>query len=185
MTPEDTQTIYNLQPLYQAGYSGQGQTIYLVEDTDSYGNDWQTYRSTFGLATNFPQGSFATTHPGSCTDPGTNADDGEANIDVEVASAIAPSAAINLISCPSGTVTFGGLIALQNLINQNNPTVGVVSMSYGVCEVAMATVGTQPSMPRSNRRLRKASLSSSPPATKVRRVVRWTSATVPTMTSPV
>ncbi len=141
MTPQDTQTIYNLNPLYTAGYSGQGQTIYLVEDTDSYGTDWQTYRTTFGLSTAFPQGSLLTTHPGGCTDPGTNADDGEANIDVEVASSVAPSATINLISCPSGTVTFGGLIALQGLLNESSPTVGVVSVSYGVCEVANGNGG--------------------------------------------
>ncbi len=53
---------------------------------------------------------------------------------MEVATAIAPSANINLISCPSGTVSFGGLIALQNLVNESSPTLGVVSVSYGICE---------------------------------------------------
>ena len=141
ITPVDNQVIYNLNPLYNAGFSGQGQTIYLVEDTDTYGtagsngaSDWNTYRSTFGLSTNFPLGNYAQLHPGSCTDPGTNGDDGEAAIDVEVASAIAPSANIRLISCPSGTFTFGGQIALQNLINTQSPTLGVVSVSYGLCE---------------------------------------------------
>jgi hypothetical protein len=141
MTPQDNQTIYGLNPLYSSGVSGQGQTIYLVEDTDTYGaagtngaSDWNTYRSTFGLSTAFPLGSYSQTHPGSCADPGTNGDDGEAAIDVEVASSVAPSAAIQLISCPSGTVTFGGQIALQNLINEASPTLGVVSVSYGICE---------------------------------------------------
>jgi len=136
LTPQDNQTIYNLNPLYTNGISGQGQTIALVEDTDTYGGagDWNTYRSTFGLSTAFPAGSYSQVHPGGCTDPGTNADDGEAAIDVEVATAIAPSAAIELISCPSGAVTFGGLIALQNLINGSSPYPGVVSVSYGVCE---------------------------------------------------
>jgi hypothetical protein len=133
MTPQDNQTIYNLNPLYGAGISGQNQTIYLVEDTDSYGTDFNTYRTTFGLASAYPAGNLVTTHPG-CTDPGTNGDDGEADIDVEVATAIAPSANINLISCASGGVTFGGLLALQGLLNESSPTVGVVSMSYGLCE---------------------------------------------------
>ena len=142
ITPQDTQTIYNLNPLYSAGISGQGQTIYLVEDTDVYNatgssSDWNTYRSTFGLASAYPSGSFTESHPGSCTDPGTNADDGEAALDVEVATSVAPNAAINLISCLSGTVTFGGQIAMLNLINANNPAPtggGVISVSYGVCE---------------------------------------------------
>lgn len=140
VTPQDNQTIYHLNPLYNSGISGQGQTIYIVEDTDTYGtagsggaSDWNTYRSTFGLSSAFPLGSYSQVHP-ACTDPGTNGDDGEAAIDVEVASAVAPSAAIELISCPSQVFTFGGQIALQNLINQPNPVPGVVSVSYGLCE---------------------------------------------------
>ncbi len=136
MTPQDNQTIYNLNPLYGAGISGQGQTIYLVEDTNSYGSDFATYRTTFGLASAYPLGNLVTSHPGSCTNPGTNADDGEANLDVEVATAIAPSANINLISCAGGTLSFGGLIAMQNLLNESSPTIGVISMSYGICEAA-------------------------------------------------
>jgi Pro-kumamolisin, activation domain/MBG domain (YGX type) len=144
VTPQDNQTIYGLNPLYASGISGQGQTIYLVEDTDTYGtagsngaSDWNTYRSTFGLSSAFPSGSYTQAHPGGCADPGTNGDDGEAAIDVEVASGIAPSAHIELISCPSTTFTFGGQVALQNLINTTNPATpagGVISVSYGLCE---------------------------------------------------
>ena len=142
ITPADTQAIYNLFPLYNAGISGQGQTIALVEDTDTYSGagDWNYYRKVFGLArnANYPvwsQGTYAQAHPG-CADPGTNADDGEAAIDVEVATAVAPAAAIQLISCASGTFTFGGQIAFQNMINASGPYPGVVSVSYGVCEAA-------------------------------------------------
>jgi hypothetical protein len=147
ITPQDTETIYNLNPLYAAGISGQGQTIVLVEDSDTYGtagsngaSDWQTYRSTFGLSENFPLGTYTQVHPG-CSDPGTNGDDGEAAIDVEVASSVAPSAAIELISCPSTTFTFGGQIALQNLINQSGPPPAIVSVSYGLCEAFTGTAG--------------------------------------------
>ncbi len=144
MTPQDTQTIYNLTPLYNAGYSGQGQTIALVEDTDTYGGaaDWNSYRNAFGLTAAFPAGTYTQVNPG-CASPGTNADDGEAAIDVEVASAVAPSAAIELISCASGTVTFGGLIAMQNLLNEAGPYPGVISVSYGVCEAFNGNGGNQ------------------------------------------
>jgi Pro-kumamolisin, activation domain len=148
ITPSDNQAIYNLYPLYNAGISGQGQTIVLAEDTDTYGtagsngaSDWNTYRSTFGLSSAFPAGSYSQAHPGGCTDPGTNADDGEAAIDVEVASAIAPSAAIELISCPSATFTFGGLIAVNNLINEGGSIPTIVSVSYGLCEVFTGSGG--------------------------------------------
>jgi hypothetical protein len=143
ITPQDNATIYNLNPLFSAGISGQGQTIALVEDTDTYSGsgDWNTYRSTFGLSTSFPAGTYTQVHPGGCADPGTNGDDGEAAIDVEVASAVAPSAAIELISCPSATLTFGGVLALQNLINGSGPYPGVVSSSYGLCEALTGAGG--------------------------------------------
>jgi hypothetical protein len=145
ITPQDSQTIYNLNPLFAAGISGQGQTIVLVEDTDTYSGsgDWNTYRSTFGLASAYPAGTYTQVHPGGCTDPSTNGDDGEAALDVEVATAGAPSAAIELISCAGGTVTFGGLIALQNLINAAGPYPGIVSVSYGVCEAFNGNGGNQ------------------------------------------
>ncbi len=95
------------------------------------------------LATAFPLGTYTQSHPGGCTDPGTNADDGEAAIDVEVASSVAPSAAIELISCAGGTVTFGGLIAMQNLVNGPGPYPGVMSISYGVCEAFNGNGGNQ------------------------------------------
>ena len=142
MTPQDNQTIYNLNPLYGAGISGQGQTIALIEDTDTYGGaaDWNSYRNAFGLNAAYPAGTYTQVHP-ACSDPGTNGDDGEAAIDVEMATAIAPSAAIENVACPSGTVTFGGLIALQNLINAVGPYPGVVSVSYGICEAANGNGG--------------------------------------------
>ena len=143
MTPQDDQTIYNLNPLYTSGYSGQGQTIVLVEDTDTYGGaaDWNSYRTAFGLTAY--AGTYTQAHPGGCTDPGTNADDGEAAIDVEMATAIAPSASIELISCAGGSTTFGGLIALTNLVNAAGPYPGIVSVSYGVCEAFNGNGGNQ------------------------------------------
>jgi subtilase family serine protease len=55
-------------------------------------------------------------------------------VDVEWASAAAPSAALRLATCADTAVVFGGLIALQNLVNQ--PEVPpIVSMSYANCEV--------------------------------------------------
>jgi subtilase family serine protease len=134
VVPGDLATIYNLTPLFAAGYSGQGQTIVVIEDTNVYSTtDWTTFRSKFGLST-YTAGSFTQEHPGSnCTNPGTNADDGEAILDAEWASAAAPSAAIVLASCKDTSTTFGGLIALQNIISSTNPP-KIISISYGESE---------------------------------------------------
>jgi len=132
LAPADFQVIYNLNPLYRLGLTGTGQTIVVVEDSDTYGTDVATYRSTF--LSNYA-GKVTTVHPSgsdSCTDPGTNAADGEADIDAEVASAIAPNATIEVASC-ADTATFGGLLAVENLVNSAAPP-AIISMSYGECE---------------------------------------------------
>jgi hypothetical protein len=135
VVPADVATIYNFNPLFAAGYSGQGQTIVLVEDTDLYSTaDWSTFRSAFGLASSYPSGSLTQVHPSSsannCTDPGVNYDDAEAAIDVEWASAGAPSAQLELASCNEGL-----FVALQNLLNATGTPPAIVSISYGGSEV--------------------------------------------------
>src|SRR6266849_2498574 len=51
MVPADLAKIYNLNPLFSAGISGQGQTIVLIEDTDVFSaSDWSSFRQTFGLS---------------------------------------------------------------------------------------------------------------------------------------
>jgi pro-kumamolisin-like protein len=134
LVPADFQTIYNLTPLYTAGIYGQGQTIVLIEDSNSYSNDWSTYQTTFGL-TGYG-GTLTTTHPnsaGNCHDPGTNGADGEADLDVEMVTAIAPGANAEIASCDDSMTTFGGLFAVENVINAGDPP-PVMSMSYGECE---------------------------------------------------
>ncbi len=138
VVPADLATIYNLNPLFTASNSGQGQTVVVIEDTNVYAaSDWTTFRSTFGLSS-YTSGSFTqvnpapATGPNNCTNPGTNGDSGEATLDAEWASAAAPSAAIVLASCADST-SFGGLIALQNLLTETTPP-EIVSISYGECE---------------------------------------------------
>jgi hypothetical protein len=139
VVPGDLAMIYNLNPLFSAGTSGQGQTIVAIEDTDVYTTaDWASFRSVFGLSS-YTGGSFTQIHPAppngsnNCSDPGVTGSDREAIIDAEYASAAAPSAAIVLASCLN-TETFGGLIALQNLLNESSAPPAIVSMSYGQCE---------------------------------------------------
>jgi subtilase family serine protease len=140
LTPPDLATIYNFNPVFSGGNTGQGQTIYLIEDTDLYSTgDWTTFRSTFGLS-RYSGATLTTVHPAplsgpnNCVDPGYNADDGEAILDAEYASAAAPSAAIVMATC-ANTSTYGQLIAIQNLINGASPP-AIISLSYGKCEAS-------------------------------------------------
>ena len=59
-----------------------------------------------------------------------NGDDGEAAVDVEWASASAPSAAIVLASCADTNTNFGGFIAIQNLLTGRQRPPAIISISY-------------------------------------------------------
>jgi len=139
VVPADLAKIYNLNPLFTSGITGKGETIVVIEDSDVYTTaDWTAFRSTFGLSS-YTSGKLTTVHPntatshGDCVDPRVNGDDVEAILDAEWASAAAPNAAIELASCADTATTFGGLIALQNILNAPNPP-PIVSISYGQCE---------------------------------------------------
>ena len=143
VVPADLAKIYNLNPLFSAGISGQGETIVLIEDTDVFSAaDWSTFRQTFGLS-GYTSASFTQVHPpappsqptNNCAAPGVIApNDAEAILDAEWASASAPSAAIEMAACADTSTTFGGLIAIQNLINASGPRPSIMSISYGQCE---------------------------------------------------
>lgn len=141
VTASDVATIYNLTPLFKAGYTGKGQTIALLEDSNVYSKaDWSVFRAAFGLS-GYSSGSLAQVHPasppgvGNCVDPGVISGwDEEPILDAEYASAAAPGAAIEVDSCKSTTVTDGVTIALENLVNAAGAHPAVLSVSYGDCE---------------------------------------------------
>ncbi|MBV8834294.1 MAG: hypothetical protein JO108_34285 [Acidobacteriaceae bacterium] len=143
VTPADLATVYDFNPAFDAGLTGKRQTIVVLEDSDVYNvNDWGVFRKTFGLARRFRNGSFRQVHPGpgltgtagSCADPGANADDAEATLDAEWASAAAPDAAIVLASCANTNANFGAFIAMENMLTNGGPVPSVFSISYGGAE---------------------------------------------------
>jgi subtilase family serine protease len=137
VAPADLAKIYNFTPEFAADVSGQGQTVVVIEDTNIYSAaDWTTFRKVFGLNA-YTSGKLTQTHPAgkaACANPGvSDYAVGEAELDMEWASAAAPSATIEVASCADSTTTFGGLLALQNLVNSKAPP-AIVSISYGECE---------------------------------------------------
>src|SRR5207248_11412413 len=64
VVPQDLATIYDLNAAFAAGYSGQGQTIVALEDSNMYSTgDWLVFRKVFGLARPFPHGRLVEVHP--------------------------------------------------------------------------------------------------------------------------
>ena len=148
LTPSDLATIYNFNPLFNAGYSGQGQTIAVVEPTNlASADDWTTFRQTFGLS-GYTAASLTTINPAppsgktNCTNPPVITEDtGEAALDVEYASAGAPSAAIIVAACKGTDTIDPELVAIQNLTNSpDHPN--IISDSYGFCETENGAADT-------------------------------------------
>ncbi len=136
LAPADLATIYNFNPAFSAGLTGMGETVVVIEDTDVYDPaDWTSFRNTFGLS-GYTSGTFTQIHPQgglTCIDPGVvQSSQDDAILDAEWTSAAAPDAAIVLASCKN-TATFGGLIALENLLGSASLPASV-SISYAECE---------------------------------------------------
>jgi subtilase family serine protease len=148
VAPEDLARIYDFWPVFNAGVSGQGQTIYLIEDGNLNPTSWTYFRSLFGLSQRFPSGSLKTinppppTLPSNCLNPSTTNYSSETTLDAEWASAAAPNAAIVIASCAQQVGSNSLLIALLNVFHQPK-TPAVVSISYGECEAYSGAVVNQ------------------------------------------
>lgn len=134
VTPADFAVIYDVPRA--AGAIGEGQTVIVAEQTDIKPADWDTFRSTFGLSGY--AGTLSIQHPGGCGAPGFTGDEGEAALDAEWASAVAPAANVILASCTAATSGFGVMTALQGII-ANPPAAASISVSYGGCESGNGT----------------------------------------------
>ena len=128
LAPDDLATIYNIDPLFQAGIDGAGQNIAIVGDSALDLTDIRTFRQMFNLPANDPQKILVG------SDPGTNNDMVEADLDLEIAGAVARNA--NLIYVYARNV----FTAAQYAVDQN--LAPVMSMSFGACE-ALRSVSTR------------------------------------------
>jgi len=132
--PADFAKIYNVP----STVTGALQTIAIVSDSDVSASDVTAFRTLFGLpAINFQQIETG-------TDPGiitcaNNGDECEAVLDVEWAGAVATGAKIDLVVSPTTNTSFGGDTSALYIINNN--LAGIISYSYGACELELGTAG--------------------------------------------
>lgn len=125
--PDDVATIYNVTPLFNTGINGSGQKIAVAGQTQIRLADVEQFRSFFNLPSNDPQVLLV---PGE-TDPGVVSGDlSEADLDVEMAGALARNATIVYVYS-SDVMT-----SAQYAIDQN--LAPILSISYGDCEAAYA-----------------------------------------------
>ena len=165
-TPASTQAAYNLQPLYQAGSTGKGMTIAIVDSfgSDTMAHDLHVYNQAFGLAkmcgeegvTCAPgmptfselhlQGTPATKAP-PATSKGTGLQNKsawalEVALDVETSHAMAPGANILLVTTPTaetlGVQGFPQMMAAEQYVVDHH-LAQVISQSFASAEDAFGS----------------------------------------------
>jgi subtilase family serine protease len=124
LVPDDYATIYDLERLYQFGFTGAGQNIAIVGQSDIDPDDIATFRALFGLAPAnvevVPVGVY----------PGVTDDEVEGDLDLEWAGAVARNA--NLIYVVSEDADYSAFVAIDNNMAP------VISESFGLCEYIVA-----------------------------------------------
>ncbi len=140
--PQDFATIYNVQPLWNAGLDGTGQTIAITARSNVNPADIDAFRTEFGLPAKklnviLPTG----VDPLTAAQTGDYSDEGETDLDVEWSGAVAKGATIDLVASPSSITTDGTEISEQYIVDQN--LAPVLSVSYGTCEFFLLASGNQ------------------------------------------
>ncbi len=120
LAPGDIATIYDIQPLYNEGIDGTGQSIAIIGASDINLADVQSFRKQYGLPPHDPQLILVG------GDPGKNGAELEADVDLEWSSAIARNATIFYVYARNF------LTAGQYAVDQN--LAPVISASFGYCE---------------------------------------------------
>jgi pseudomonalisin len=130
LMPGDFSTIFDLKPVYTAGFTGVGQKVAIIGRSRVLTSDITDFESKAALATtNLPN----TIIPTSGVDPGiaTNGDAGEATLDVERVIGTAPGVQADLVvsSINSGGIFTAAQYEVQTLLDP------VMTISFGSCEV--------------------------------------------------
>jgi hypothetical protein len=159
IAPNDIATIYDLGPLYTAGFDGTGENLLIVGQTDVYLADLVNFRSGFSLpaiysgctanssgvltaCTSSSTANFQYILDPNSSDPGVSTGDlSEADLDLEWSAATARGAQIIFYN---STNVFNSLL---DAIDNATVLARVMSMSYGNCEWNLGTFILTPSGP--------------------------------------
>lgn len=134
--PADFATIYNTNPLRQAGINGSGRTIAVVGVTNVNLQNVTDFRNLFNLGSGNTSVVIDGPDPGIVTQP-----EFEALLDLEWANAAAPGASVVLVSAQETETTSGVDLAALHVIENN--LADVLSVSFGTCEEALGSTENQ------------------------------------------
>jgi len=137
LAPGDWATIYNVTPIYSAGYTGTGMHVGIAGQTYFPPEDIDDFRAAAGLsATKLNMVCISTAN---CTDVAGESvgDIGEADLDVEWSGGIAKNATVDFVYAAaddSDQDVFSAAVYLVTTYKVGGAVVPVISISYGGCE---------------------------------------------------
>lgn len=132
--PQDIRTTYDINSLLNTGYTGSGQSIAIMGQSQVDVTDVEHFQSAAGLAVKDPTLIYV---PGTGVPAFNSGDEGESDLDLEWSSAIAPGANIYFVYTGNGSNTSGVFDSIQYAIDQKIGN--IISISYGACEGALGT----------------------------------------------
>lgn len=134
LAPDDFTTIYDVKALYNAGYTGSGQNIVVVGQSEILTSDVDAFRSASGLTAKDPT---LTLVPDTGTAVETkDGNEEESDLDVEWSGAIAKAATVNFVYVGNNQ-NYSVFDALTYAVD--NDLAPVISISYGACEAQWST----------------------------------------------
>ncbi len=133
MGPGDFAAQYDINPVYSSGITGTGQAIAIISESNVDLSLVQAYQTLFGLSSSLPQVVV------DGADPGVNGAATEAYLDLEIAGAVAPGAAVILYTSAGTTMSNGLALAAVRAVEDDQAS--VISVSYGECELELGQSG--------------------------------------------
>jgi hypothetical protein len=127
--PADVRAIYDVNPIYTAGYTAAGQTITVVGQSLVDPGDIALFHTNFGGNANLMMTLVPFTGDAAIT---TADDEGESDLDIEYSGSIAQNATVNFVFVGNDGSS-DAFDAMQYAIQYQ--TAPIISISYGACEL--------------------------------------------------
>jgi subtilase family serine protease len=134
LDPDDVATIYDINAAYNAGYTGAGQSIAVMGQSEIVPADITNFQTALGLTANPPTQILV---PSTGTAAISSGDEAESDLDLEYTSTIAKGATIYFVYTGNSTNSNGVFTSLQYAVT--NKTAPIISISYGDCEIDLGS----------------------------------------------
>jgi hypothetical protein len=133
LTPKDVATIYDINAAYDASYTGTGQSIAVVGQSEIEISDIENFQSAAGLTVKDPTLVLV---PDSGTAAVSTGDEAESDLDLEYSGGIAKGATIYLVYVGDNS-NYSVWDSIEYAVDTD--IAPIVSVSYGACETELSS----------------------------------------------